>query len=349
VDVSAARALLADATARGVTPAAVLDVGRTDGARWSEAVGRLTYDAGAPPARVDTIFDLASLTKVMATTSLMMRAIEEERVRLDTALGDVLSGWGDRRHARIQMRHLLEHSAGFPAHARLWETAHGRQAVEAALHAVPLDREPGEAAVYSDLGFILLGFVLEAVREAPLDVQFAALRGAWGGHCTFTPAPALSSRIAPTEIDAELGRALQGEVHDENARALGGVAGHAGLFGTAADVGAFARLVLRTFREPTALGTPALMRVMATPSSVPSSSRANGWDTMRPTSSCGALMSPAAIGHTGFTGTSIWIDPSRDLYVVLLMNRVHPTRWNDGHLALRPQVHEAVVRACDAG
>jgi CubicO group peptidase (beta-lactamase class C family) len=126
------------------------------------------------------------------------------------------------------------------------------------------------------------------------------------------------------------------------------VAGHAGLFGTASDVGAFARLVLRTFREPTDLGTPSLVRTFATECRVPSSSRALGWDTMRPTSSCGSLMSTGAIGHTGFTGTSLWIDHARDLYVVLLTNRIHPTRTNDAHLALRPRVHDAIVTAFDA-
>ena len=142
---------------------------------------------------------------------------------------------------------------------------------------------------------------------------------------------------------------IHGEVHDENARALGGVAGHAGLFGTAGDVGAFARLVLRTFHEPTGMGTPSLMRTFAARCQVPASSRALGWDTMRPTSSCGSLLSADAIGHTGFTGTSLWIDHARDLYVVLLTNRVHPTRTNDAHLSLRPRVHDAIVTAFDAG
>jgi CubicO group peptidase (beta-lactamase class C family) len=136
---------------------------------------------------------------------------------------------------------------------------------------------------------------------------------------------------------------LVGEVHDENAWALGGVAGHAGLFGTAPAVGAFARLVLKTLTRPTALGRPETLRRFLTRSTVPASSRALGWDTMLLTSSCGTRMSPAAFGHTGFTGTSLWIDPAREIYVVLLTNRVHPTREADGFHAVRPAVHDAVI------
>ena len=140
----------------------------------------------------------------------------------------------------------------------------------------------------------------------------------------FTPPRDAIDRIAPTEYDAGLARVIRGSVHDENAAALGGVAGHAGLFGTVSDVGVFARLVLRTFHEPTSLATPELMRTFARQSGVAGSSRALGWDTMRPTSSCGTRFSATAIGHTGFTGTSLWIDWERDVYVVLLTNRVHP-------------------------
>jgi CubicO group peptidase (beta-lactamase class C family) len=157
--------------------------------------------------------------------------------------------------------------------------------------------------------------------------------------------PPLPAPIAPTEHDPWRGRILEGEVHDENAAALGGIAAHAGLFGTARAVGAFARRVLQTFQEPTSLGTPALMREFAARSRVAGSSRALAWDTMLPTSSCGSRMSATAIGHTGFTGTSLWIDWERDLYVVLLTNRVHPTRQNEALIGLRPKLHDAIVDA----
>jgi CubicO group peptidase (beta-lactamase class C family) len=208
---------------------------------------------------------------------------------------------------------------------------------------MPLERPPGMRSVYSDLGFIVLGFVLEDIGEQPLADQFASIARELG-EIGFSPGPAEVRRTAPTEDDPWRGRVLRGEVHDENAYALGGAAGHAGLFGTATSVGAFARSVLATFHGPTWLGEPALMRTFAARSDVPGSSRALAWDTMRPTSSCGTLMSPTAIGHTGFTGTSLWIDYERDVYVVLLTNRVHPTRANEALVALRPQVHDAVMQ-----
>jgi CubicO group peptidase (beta-lactamase class C family) len=202
--------------------------------------------------------------------------------------------------------------------------------------------------VYSDLGFILLGFALEDAAGWALDAQFRRLAATLAlGDITYLPPESWRPRTAPTEFDQWRGRMLVGEVHDENAGALGGVAGHSGLFGTAAAVGRFAQVVLRTFDAVTPLGSPATMRRMAARTGVPGSSRALGWDTMLPTSSCGTRLSPTAIGHTGFTGTSLWIDWERDVYVVLLTNRVHPTRTNTRLSAARPLVHDAV--AADLG
>jgi CubicO group peptidase (beta-lactamase class C family) len=337
------RALIARGLAAGAFPAAVIDVGRTAGPVWQEAFGALTYDAAAPETTLETIFDLASLTKVIATTSLAMRQIDAGGLRLDASLADILPGW---RHpggyCGIHVRHLLDHSAGFPARVRLYESTSGRAGYEAAIQCLALSAAPGRASEYSDVGFMLLGFLLETWAGAPLDRQFCALAALLDGEIVFCPPATLQPRIAPTEVDSWRGRLLQGEVHDENAAALGGVAGHAGLFGTGPAVGAFARLVLRTFRERTPLGAPELMRTFARRTDTPGS-RALGWDTMLPTSSCGTRLSPAAIGHTGFTGTSLWIDPEQDLYVAVLTNRVHPTRQNDALVALRPRLHEAIV------
>jgi CubicO group peptidase (beta-lactamase class C family) len=199
--------------------------------------------------------------------------------------------------------------------------------------------------VYSDLGFILLGFALERRAGEPLDTQFRDLAAeARLGDVCYVPPAAWQSRTAATEFDPWRGRLLVGEVHDENAWALDGVAGHSGLFGTADAVGRFARTVLQSLRRDTPFSTPSIARLFATRGDVPSSSRALGWDTMLPTSSCGQLMSPTAIGHTGFTGTSLWVDGERDVYVVLLTNRVHPTRDNAGIQQLRPALHDAIVR-----
>jgi CubicO group peptidase (beta-lactamase class C family) len=342
VEFSKTRQLLGSAVSTGVTPAAVIEVGRRRAPLWSEAFGRLSYDPEAAEASVETIFDLASLTKVVGTTSLVIREARAGRLTLDTRVADLLEGWAGER-SDIRLRHLLDHSSGLPGHVRMWERAQGRREYAAALQAVPLERRPGDESVYSDLGFIALGFALEAVTGTALDRQFEDLQRAWNGRMAYVPSANLLDRIAPTEVDPGLGRAIQGVVHDENSRALGGIAGHAGLFGSAADVGAFARLVLASFHDETPLATPELMRVFSTPTGVPGSSRALGWDTMRPTSSCGERLSPAAIGHTGFTGTSLWIDPEQDLYVVLLTNRIHPTRTNEALLQLRPRIHDLVV------
>jgi serine-type D-Ala-D-Ala carboxypeptidase len=341
----AARDVVLSGLAARAYPAALVEVGRSRGPIWREAFGRLTYDAGAPDARLDTVFDLASLTKVIATTSLVMRAIRESRLALDTRVADRLPDWTGDERAPITIGHLLDHSSGLPAHARLWEHARGRAAFERAIAQLPVERTPGTASVYSDVGFILLGFLLEDSGGTSLDRQLAPLSSSMSGEVRYLPPADWRPRVAPTEVDVSRASAPHVDVHDENAAALGGVAGHAGLFGTAGAVGRFAQIVLATFQAPTALGRPEEMRRFATRTGVPGSSRALGWDTMLPTSSCGTRMSPRAIGHTGFTGTSLWIDPEKDVYVVWLTNRVHPTRENDALIALRPKLHDAVMSA----
>jgi CubicO group peptidase (beta-lactamase class C family) len=349
-----ARTILEDAVRSHATPAAVAEVGTRTGHLWTFAAGALTYDPDAAAATPETIFDLASLTKVIATTSLVMRHVQAGTLALDTPIRALLPSWRGADRAAVSVRHLLDHSSGLPAHRRLWEQVRGRDAFERAIALTPLEATPGVRSVYSDLGFMLLGFLVADLAGRPLDEQWtgwrrAALPGeailAFAASGSPAPGkPGFAGSVAPTELDPWRGRVLCGEVHDENAAALGGVAAHAGLFGTARAVGAFARLVLQTFQSPTPLGTPDAMRLFARPSH-PDESRALGWDTMRPTSSCGALMSPTAIGHTGFTGTSLWIDHEQDAYVVLLTNRVHPTRENRALPQLRPGFHDAVMHA----
>ena len=338
-----AREVIAAGLTSRAYPAAAIEVGSGDGPIWSEAFGQLTYAPAAPACRLDTIFDLASLTKVIVTASLAMQAHAHGRLPVGTAIADRLAGWRGDDRRRVTIRHLLDHSSGLPAHVRLWEQARGRAAIEAAICATPLDYTPGTKSVYSDLGFMLLGFLLEDAGGAPLDVQFDPLARALGAELFYRPPIELRDRIAPTEIDPSRGGVLQGDVHDENTAALGGVAAHAGLFGAIASVGVFARAVLATTGRVTPLGDPDTLALFTTRTGVPDSSRALGWDTMRPTSSCGTRMSPGAIGHTGFTGTSLWIDPARDVYVVFLTNRVHPTRENNQLITLRPALHDAVM------
>ena len=323
-------------------PAAAVSVGNASGPLWEEAFGRLTYDAAAPACTSATVFDLASLTKVIAAATIAMRLVEQRGLVLDARVSGILPEWRAGDKAAITVRHLLDHSSGLPAHHRIWTEASGRDEYRRSIAALALERAPGTSSVYSDPGFITLGFVLEELGGAPLDRQFADLFALWPGPLQFLPPDEWRDQIAPTEFDPWRGRLIRGEVHDENAAALGGVAAHAGLFGTAAAIGEFARLVLRTFQEPTRLGYPATMRLFATKTGVPGSSRALAWDTALPTSSSGTRMSPRAIGHTGFVGTSLWIDPERDLYAVLLTNRVHPTRANEKLLPLRARFHDAL-------
>jgi len=338
-------ALISDAIAQRVTPAATVEVGSHDAVHWQTAAGTQTYDAGALACTVDTIFDLASLTKVIATTSLAMRAAEQDPRWLETSIAALEPRWRGADRAHVTIRHLLEHASGLPAHVKLFETVSGRDVFLERIVAEPLAFTPGSESRYSDLGFILLGLLLESRLGAPLDELVGPIVAHGDGPLLFTPPADMRSSMAPTEADAWRGRLLQGEVHDENAAAMGGVAGHAGLFGTARAVGSFAQTILQTFRGDTWLARQGTMRIFATRSTVPGSSRALGWDTMLPTSSCGTQMSGQAIGHTGFTGTSLWIDPENDIYVVLLTNRVHPTRDREGIQELRRAVHDAVMQA----
>ncbi len=365
-DFSDAQALLTDGVAARAFPAAVAEAGRAAGPVWTAAVGRLTYDADAPPTTAETIFDLASLTKVIATTTLAMRAVDDGRLSLDEPLRQRLPHWRGIDREAVTIRDLLAHSSGLTAYLPFYRDHAGRADFEHAICTLPLEYEPRSRAVYSDLGFILLGFVLE--DAAGFAAQFQRLAsdiapalsegrprsaptvgtGLARPHLlTFNPPREWRPRTAPTEVDPWRGRLLVGEVHDENAWALGGVAGHAGLFGTASAVGAFARAALRTIHGDPILARRETMREFIRRTPIPGSSRALGWDTMTPTSSCGTRLSPTSIGHTGFTGTSLWIDWERDLYVVLLTNRVHPTRDNPAIRQIRPKLHDAVVAALE--
>ena len=350
---------------RRAFPAASVEVGRHDGPLWTAAFGTLTYESDAPETTPATVFDLASLTKVVATTTLAMRAVDEGRLALDARVADCLREWRGADREAVTIRDLLAHASGLTAYLPFFRDHTGRQEFEHAICTMPLEYAPRSQALYSDLGFILLGFILEDARSRQPEGQGARGPGgrAWDPASTlaaqfhrlaayitaeplrFNPPRAWRPRTAPTEVDGWRGRLLVGEVHDENTWALGGAAGHAGLFGTAPAVGAFARVMLLTLRGDRILAQTSTAREFIRRTDVPANSRALGWDTMLPTSSCGTRMSSTAIGHTGFTGTSLWIDWERDLYVVLLTNRVHPTRDNPRMHALRPAFHDAVVAA----
>lgn len=327
----AARQVIADAIRRGVFPSATAEVGSGDGPIWQES-------AGVP---FDTLFDLASLTKVMATTTEAMRRIADGTLRLDAPVAGFFGEWRGADRDSVTIRDLLEHASGLAA--RLVDAAPRlRREFEHDICSMPLEYSPRSKSIYSDLGFILLGFIL--------DVGKIRLQPDLPPDLTFNPPAALRPRIAPTrplEEDLRRGRVLVGEVHDHYAAALGGAAGHAGLFATATAVGAFARMVLRAARgnrgQPAPF-TPERVAQFTTRSTVPGSSRALGWDTMLPTSSCGTLMSASAFGHVGYTGTSLWIDPGRDRYFVLLTNRAFGGGTLDEMRGVRRAFHDAYLR-----
>ncbi len=349
--------VLQNAIASHAFPAAAVEVGAREAVHWQQSFGALTYEEGAPETTTDTVFDLASLTKVISTATLAMRAVDDGILRLEDPVGLWLPEWRGADRADVTLRDLLAHCSGLTAYLPYFRDLTGRAEFKPAIAGSPLEYAPGTRAIYSDLGYMLLGFILEDARgraaggwagatdpSASLTAQFRRVASyVTDEPLTFNPPRAWRERTAPTEHDPWRGRTLVGEVHDENTWALGGVAGHAGLFGTAGAVGSFARATLHTINGASVLASPSTLRTFMTRSEVPGSSRALGWDTMLPTSSCGTLMSPTAIGHTGFTGTSLWIDWERDLYVVLLTNRVHPTRTNEAIRQIRPRFHDAVV------
>ncbi len=337
--------------------AACVEVGRGSGPLWRQAFGARTYDPYDHAITDQTIFDLASLTKVIATTTLAMRAVDDGVLALDEPVQRRLAEWRGADRERVTIRDLLAHASGLPAYLPFFRDHTGRVEFEPAICRTPLEYAPRSQAIYSDLGFMLLGFILEDIRKAApsagrfdsaatLPAQFKKVASFFSEEpIVFNPPRAWRERIAPTEHDAWRGRTLVGEVHDENAWALGGAAGHAGLFGTAASVGGFARAMLATIGGIEVLGRTTTAREFMRRSDVPGSSRALGWDTMLPTSSCGTRLAESAIGHTGFTGTSLWIDWERDVYIVLLTNRVYPSRENIGIRRIRPAFHDAVMAA----
>lgn len=331
-------------------PGAVVAVGHRGRLALLKAYGRLSYDAGAAPVTTETIYDLASLTKVVATTTVAMSLFDEGRLALDAPVASYLPRFTGRWKERVTVRHLLTHSSGIEWWAPLYKEVAGQKAYVERICAMDLVSEPGTAMKYSDLGIILLGEILQRVSGRTLEelVRERVIEPLGMKDTAFLPAAALLPRIAPTEFDAWRGRTVHGEVHDENAFALGGVSSHAGLFSTAPDLARFAQMMLwKGVYGHRRIAAPRTVDAFTRRSTLPlGTDRAIGWDTRSSEgSTAGSLFSPTSYGHTGFTGTSLWIDPERELFLVLLTNRVHPTRDNPKMRAVRPAVADAVVRA----
>jgi CubicO group peptidase (beta-lactamase class C family) len=355
--IDAARVLLRQSITNHVFPSAVVEVGSHDRVLWREPFGTLTFEPAAAPATDRVIFDLASLTKPIATTSVILRLMVSHAISTETPVAAIFPEWLGPDRASASVLDLLEHSSGLPA--RLLDAPPStRREFEHDICALPLEYAPRTRSIYSDLDFILLGFLAEDRGHVSLARQFASILDRLAtvvaepeSHFLAFEVPhEARDRVAPTVAmpeDFRRGQTLRGEVHDNYAAALGGVAGHAGLFGTAGSVGWFARAVLRAAIDDRTIPpplTPQLVHRATRKSRVPGSTRALGWDTMLPTSSCGPHMTPAAFGHVGFTGTSLWIDPVLDRYFVLLTNRVCGGGTSDQMQAVRRRFHELAAK-----
>ena len=328
----------------GAFPAAVIEVGTRRDVVWEQAFGKLDSNPESAVTQNDTVFDLASLTKVIATTSVVMRLVERGTLALNQPIRELIPDWRGTDRDQVTLRSLLTHSSGLTAWLPFYRDHSGRQEFQHAICSLPLEYRPDTQSIYSDLGFMLLGFIIEDAGGSAFSAQaIHLLSEVTSAPLMFNPPAELRPSIAPTENDPWRGRRLVGEVHDENCWALGGAAGHSGLFGTAQAVGDFARAMLGALKGADARVAGAeTVRRFVTRAGTATGSRALGWDTMLPTSSCGTQISRSAFGHTGFTGTTLWIDPEREAYVVFLTNRVNPTRENTAIQKIRPALHDAV-------
>ena len=342
------------------------------------AFGKLSYDANSPAPKIGTMYDIASLTKVVATTTLVEMLAEGDfpsPLDLDAPIERYLPEWidgpqvegpnkivvrdlrelanwpGERQIAwrhKVTVRHLMTHTSGLPPFKEYWRTSKGKAETLGMIFAEPLEYEPGTKVEYSDLGIILMAEIIQRLTGKPLDeLAHTFIFGPLGMNNTmYLPPKKLWPEIAPTEVDNELRhRLVQGEVHDENAYVIGGVSGHAGVFSTAADLAAFCQMLLNggVYGHKRLLKRATIAEFTA-PQALAQNTRALGWVVPTEGSSSGHYFSAHSYGHTGFTGTTIWIDPDRQLFVVLLTNRVNPTRENQKIAEVRPVVHDAVMK-----
>lgn len=357
----AAFSLLEQAIAEYIFPGASVGVVSRGKLIALKACGNFTYDAGSPAITTESIFDLASVSKVVATATVAMLLYERGILDLEMPLAAIVPEFvsagaahegsslkNDPRRKLVTMRMLLAHSSGLAAYEKLFLQAKTREELLALCFQSPLVADPGSKAEYSDPGFILLGIALERLADEPLD-RFCQreIFGPLGmANTMFKPPSSLQTKIVPTADDGTFRhRVIQGEVQDENASILGGTAGHAGVFSTAHDLAIFSNallcggaplvrpetLHLFTRREPSPAGT----------------SRALGWDTPSAPSQSGQYFSSSSFGHLGYTGTSLWLDPERQLSIILLTNRTWPDCGNQAIKQLRPKFHDAVVEALE--
>ncbi len=363
--------------AEGAFPGAVVLVGQGERVLCHRAYGHRSLVPERLPMTPDTVFDLSSLTKPLATAAAVMLLVRDGRIRLDDPVGAAAPEFGRGPKAAVTFRHLLNHSSGLPAWKPYYAEAGSARGVEGEsprrrcyrrVHDEDLVAQPGRQALYSDLGFILLGEAVERLAGARLDrfcdraifapmklsaTFFVDLERPSGGSGTSPGHPVTNPGhpIAATEECGWRGKVLCGEVHDDNAYAMGGVAGHAGLFSSAPDVHRFLAFLGRCRRgaEPGFLPPAVVREFLEADRTPPGQTHVLGWDTPSPGgSAAGRCFSSRTVGHLGFTGVSVWWDLERDVHVVFLTNRVHPSRRNEAIREFRPLVHDAVMEGLSA-
>lgn len=356
---SAAYRVLEEAIAARAFPGCAFGVLSGDKVVLADGLGAFTYEEGALAVHAETVYDVASLTKVVATTATAMLLHQRGLLDLDLPLGELLPGFvvgrvpgSQARH--VKLRHLLAHNSGLPGYVEFFQTATTASDVLRACLELPLEADPGTRAEYSDPGFILLGKALEVIVSEQLAAwaQREVFEPLKMGSTEFCPVPSEWTSIPPTEEDTSLRhRRIQGEVQDENAWLLKGVAGHAGLFSNVPDLLRFAAEILKAGsgagheKERFGLFDPATVRLFAERQGPAGSSRALGWDTPSEKSSSGHHFSPRSIGHLGYSGCSLWIDLESEAAVVLLTNRTWPDRQSQLIREVRPAFHDAVREA----
>lgn len=343
--------LVKQGIADSVAPGMAVYIAQNGKVLTQKGFGHFTYDPESPKVTADTHFDLASLTKVVATTPLAMKMYQQQLLHLDKPVSAYVPEFSGGLKDSVTITNLLTHTSGLPAYMKFWEIVDKPSAVLDSIIYTPLVYTPGDSSKYSDLGIILLGHILEELGMKPLDslAQQRVFNPLGMHHTEFLPPNDIWSSIAPTEFDHNYRhRQLQGEVHDENAAFLGGVAPHAGLFSTIGDLGRYAQMYLSNgyYNGVKFLKVPTIELFTRRQNIVKGSSRALGWDTASKNGSwSGDYMSPQAFLHTGYTGTSIVIDPKWNTIVILLTNRVYPTRENWKIKDFRPAFHNAVMKA----
>jgi serine-type D-Ala-D-Ala carboxypeptidase len=348
---SSAFSVLREAIEQRAFPAASVAIAHQDRLVALKSFGHFTYDADSPSATAASVFDLASVTKVVATTTMAMILYERGLLELDATVAGTVPefladscGEPDSRRRDVTFRMLLAHSSGLPAYEKLFLRTRARDELLRAAFTTSLSADPGTRAEYSDIGFILLGAAMERLANESLDTF--CQREIFGPlamtNTTFNPPVGGRGQILPTADDRTFRhKIIQGEVQDENAFVLGGVAGHAGLFSTAEDLTRFAHAMLHGGRP---ILRPETVSIFTTRQVAPAgTSSALGWDTPSGSSQSGKYFGPSSFGHLGYTGTSLWIDPERQLAIALLTNRTWPDCANQAIKQVRPKFHDAVV------